>query len=284
MSVKVDVFFISELEAPPSTPPTAITNSYTTTGVVPLLVSLDGSSLKAKNGTNINEDTWSLGYVGIDTGTTTAPSNTTDRTATTLACKAGLVDGTMTFGMTIRVPRRHGKQPVQPTHLPPIDAVSTTDPTSPISAAPLNGTAPLTVSFNAGSSTGSITSSQWNFGDGTTGTGTTTSHVFTQAGNYTVNLTVSDSQGLTSTATIAVRSPPPPDHLTRTYPGHLAERSHQFIQWCRPIQLLVTFDGSSFKTPSGTNIAGYAWSFGDGNTATGATSRTQRLRGRHLHL
>ena len=51
---------------------------------------------------------------------------------------------------------------------PPIDAVSTTDPTSPISAAPLNGTAPLTVSFNAGSSTGSITSSHWNFGDGTT--------------------------------------------------------------------------------------------------------------------
>ena len=101
---------------------------------------------------------------------------------------------------------------------PPIDAVSTTDPTSPISAAPLNGTAPLTVSFNAGSSTGSITSSQWNFGDGTTGTGTTTSHVFTQAGNYTVTLTVSDSQGLTSTANIAVSvaSAPPPGHLTRT--------------------------------------------------------------------
>ena len=74
-------FFISELE-PLSTPPTALTNSYTITGVVPLLVSLDGSSLKAKNGTNINEDTRSLGYVGIDTGTTTAPSYSTDRTAT----------------------------------------------------------------------------------------------------------------------------------------------------------------------------------------------------------
>jgi PKD repeat protein len=208
---------------------------------------------------------------------------TDDPTATTLACQADLVDGTMSFGLTsVFLDGTESSMSNLLTYTPS-GATSTTDPTSPtdttalsaaIAAAPLNGTAPLTVSFNAGSSTGSITSTEWDFGDGTTGTGTTTSHVFTEAGNYTVTLTVADNQGLTSTATVAVSvaaapvTEPAPEPTPATPPSAVISSSTAM----GPATLQVTFDGSGSKAASGASITGYAWSFGDGSEATGATA------------
>lgn len=54
------------------------------------------------------------------------------------------------------------------------------------------------VSFT-GASTGSPTSWAWTFGDGSTGTGQTTSHKYSTAGSYAVTLTVSDSTCTMST-------------------------------------------------------------------------------------
>ena len=45
---------------------------------------------------------------------------------------------------------------------------------------------------------GSIASYAWNFGDGTSGAGPTTSHTYSTGGTYNVALTVTDSGGLTS--------------------------------------------------------------------------------------
>ena len=69
--------------------------------------------------------------------------------------------------------------------------------------------------FDASGSTddGSIASYAWDFGDGTTGTGVTTTHVFSSAGTYQVMLTLTDDLGLTSSVThpVAIIRPAPSD-------------------------------------------------------------------------
>jgi hypothetical protein len=65
------------------------------------------------------------------------------------------------------------------------------------------GPSPLTVTFDATASSdpdGTIVSYNWNFGDFTTGSGSTVTHSFTP-GQYIVTLTVTDNGGRTATST-----------------------------------------------------------------------------------
>ena len=66
----------------------------------------------------------------------------------------------------------------------------------------------LSLNFSGGLSSdpdGSIVSWQWNFGDGTTGTGENIGHQFPDYGNYMVTLTVTDNAGLIDHSTQSVR-------------------------------------------------------------------------------
>jgi PKD repeat protein len=85
-----------------------------------------------------------------------------------------------------------------------------------MSATPASGDAPLTVTFDGSGSTdpdGTISSWSWAFGDGATGTGAVTSHVYTTPGlTHTATLTVRDNGGApgTSSRTIVVHAAPAP--------------------------------------------------------------------------
>ena len=76
-------------------------------------------------------------------------------------------------------------------------------PTAAFTANPTSGEAPLNVAFDAAASfdpDGTITTYFWDFGDGNTDTGVTTSNSYA-AGTYSVTLTVTDNDGDTDTAT-----------------------------------------------------------------------------------
>jgi len=64
--------------------------------------------------------------------------------------------------------------------------------------------------FDASSShdDGTITNYAWDFGDSTTGTGVTTTHVYNVANTYTVTLTVTDNAGLSRSAQASITVSP----------------------------------------------------------------------------
>jgi glucose/arabinose dehydrogenase len=77
-------------------------------------------------------------------------------------------------------------------------------PVASFTATPSSGAAPLAVAFDASTSTdpdGDPLGYTWEFGDGTTATGKTTSKTYTTGGTFTASLTVSDGRGKSTTAT-----------------------------------------------------------------------------------
>jgi RHS repeat-associated protein len=94
-------------------------------------------------------------------------------------------------------------------------------PEAAFSLDPASGQGPLTVSFDASASSdpdGRIVSFRWDFGDGETGEGRTTGHVFLDAGEHTVTLTVRDDDGAEDTATGRVTVSPYVVTLVETSP------------------------------------------------------------------
>ena len=128
------------------------------------------------------------------------------------------------------------------------------------------GQAPLSVNFDATSSTGTIETYSWTFGDGTSASGPTVAHTYSTSGIFTTTLSVLGSKGLTSQAsmTINVSTATPP----QTYPPPTADISTSGSMG--EVPLTVDFDGSGSTTQQPPLIS-YDWSFGDGSTGSGAT-------------
>lgn len=127
------------------------------------------------------------------------------------------------------------------------------------------GPAPLTVSFDGGNSTGTISSFSWSFGDGATGETSTIDHQYTIPGTYNAKLTVTDLSGTTSSETIAISVT---EGLTVISPP-IAVISSSTALGQAPLD--VYFNGEGSTAPNST-ISLYHWDFGDGATATGVNS------------
>ncbi len=98
-----------------------------------------------------------------------------------------------------------------------IRKVENKPPTASIDASPVSGQAPLNVTFTGSGSDpdGSVVSYSWAFGDNTTASGASVSHLYGSAGTFHVTLTVTDDSGATASASrdvtvSAPASPPPP--------------------------------------------------------------------------
>ncbi len=77
-------------------------------------------------------------------------------------------------------------------------------PTAQFQATPLRDYEPATITFSDQSTvgTGSITNRQWAFGDGTTGSGLSPTHIYQESGLYSPTLTIFDIYGESDTLTL----------------------------------------------------------------------------------
>lgn len=115
-----------------------------------------------------------------------------------------------------------------------------------------------TVSFTGSASGGTAPYNYaWNFGDSSTGSGSSASHVYQTAGVYTVVLTVTDAAGQVASATNTVTVTLPLSASFTYSPSNPAPLTN--------IQFTATATG-------GTAPYNYSWDFGDGTTGTGAAA------------
>ena len=146
--------------------------------------------------------------------------------------------------------------------------VTVTEPPPPPPEAPVanfttsttSGEAPLTVAFT-NESTGEVTDSSWEFGDGGTSAATSPSWTYSTPGIYTVTLTVTGPGGsdtMTCVDCITVVAPPPPPP-----PAPIADFGSSSNGGEAPVDV-------SFTDLSSGEITSRVWEFGDGATSTAA--------------
>ena len=133
-------------------------------------------------------------------------------------------------------------------------------PAVAFTGSPLTGCFPLNVSFTDNSTPGSgtITSWLWDFGDGTSSTLQSPSHIYTNAGSFNVTLIVTGSNGCIRTLT--------KNNYIVIAAGINAAFTNSPASGCT-VPETITFQNQS--TGSGTLF--YQWTFGDGGTSTAAS-------------
>jgi len=230
---------------PPNDPPTAVAAADPSSGKAPLAVWLDASPSYDWDGNLVGYE-WDFG--DGDTGSGAVVSHTYasqgSYTATvTITDDDGAQDTTL-VGIEVAAP-----------NVPPA-AVASSDVTS--------GKVPLTVQFDGSASVdpdGAIVSYDWDFGDGEVATGALVSHQYVTPDSYTATLVVTDEDGATDEATILLDVGPPNVPPVAVAGSDVASG---------PAPLSVLFDGTSSSDSDGT-IVDYAWDFGDGKSAHGAS-------------
>lgn len=246
--------------APPNQAPSAVVTASPSTGNAPLEVYLDGSGSTDPDGNIVKyewdwegDGTWDI------SGATNAQVKTysvvgTFNASLRVTDNEGLTD---TTSVTITVNAGGGGNQV---------------PTANLSVSPSAGTAPLTVSFDAGGSNdpdGTIVEYKFFFGNGQTQTTTspTAQYTFDIPGNYDVAVQVTDNDGANGTAFKSV--------LVNELPNTPPNATMSATPSSGSAPLIVNFNASGSTDSDGT-IVKYEWDWdGTGNgpwdANTGAT-------------
>lgn len=136
-------------------------------------------------------------------------------------------------------------------------------PVVPLFTGPTTGTIGVPVTFDSSSSTGTIATRNWNFGDtaNTTGvdaTGTTATHSYATAGTFPVKLTVIDGAGVSTSKTQNI--------VISAVGTHVAPVANAGGPYMGSVGTAVAFNGSASTVSNGLT-ATYSWDFGDASTA-----------------
>ena len=160
-------------------------------------------------------------------------------------------------------------------------------PTASFTASPTSGTSPLTVYTDASASiydAGVISRYDWNWGDGSTGSGKTASHTYFSAGaqTYTITLTITGTDGKTTSATKTISVTSSGGGTTPPVSGAPSARFDIVAAAAlgaagsigvAPFQAL--FDPEDTEVSIGKTLLQLIWSFGDGGSTSTANITSQ---------
>ncbi len=216
-----------------------------------------------------------------NTTQTVSPTQTTTHVttaATTSVPSTTHTTNPATSTTTTAVSTTHTTTPVtsQTTTVVTTAAPSQVNPVIAFYAEPLDGSAPLEVQFTD-MSTGGPTSWSWDFGDGTSETSQNPSHIYQDAGTYTVRMTATtrtgsasatredyimvDSAVTTTATTTATTTSTTTVTTTASTSSLLADFTGSPRSGNAP--LTVVFSDTTVGTP-----ISWSWDFGDGATDT----------------
>ena len=147
------------------------------------------------------------------------------------------------------------------------DTTGGTGPTASFTATPLVGASPLIVTFNASASAyggHAITYYSWNFGDGVTGTGITTSHTYSPSTTTTYHVVLriiaSDNTEGTATKDITVTTSTPTPG-TNNPTASFTTAPNKVVAPKR-----IICDGGNSAAVAGRTLTEWIWRFGDGTS------------------
>ena len=237
------------------TPVASFTDTRTSAPTAQLSVSFDASASSINDATATLSYAWTFGDGGSAIGKTPSHTYTSGGAHT----------------VTLTVTSNHGSKT-------DVSSRSITYYVTPVAAFTYNrtsgATAQLSVDFDGTTSsvndaTASLTYA-WDFGDGGSATGSTTSHSFTSAGSHTVTLVVTSNHGSVASSGTS--------HTFSYYVAPVAAftATQSYDAGGYPI-VTVNANTSSVNDASGTLT--YQWNMGDGNTTSTTPSSYQYTTG-----
>ncbi|MBU2974657.1 PKD domain-containing protein [Zobellia sp. B3R18] len=133
-------------------------------------------------------------------------------------------------------------------------------PVAIANGSPVNGQAPLKVSFSGidSSDDKAIVSYKWNFEDGQTGNTAEIEHTFDKAGSYEVTLVTKDEEGISASDVVMITV-----EESKGNRAPVAKLSASKTSGTLPLAVKFTGSGST----DDTGVTAYSWDFKDGNSS-----------------